>query len=151
MSVAATYRAVPLTSFPRSGQRFTGRAFSARPARTAKLQARAEEQGRQPTAAIEDAAQSAQPPAAPAPAPQTSSLAADSAGGSKGLLAGGAVGLGVAVFLAARLTVGGPSFAALEADAVPLDTALSNGRPTVLEFYAGICLRLVRYSRAWAG
>lgn len=51
-------------------------------------------------------------------------------------LAGGAVAAGVALFLATRLLSGGPSLAALEQDAVPLDVALSNGRPTVVEFYA---------------
>lgn len=136
MSVAAASRLVPLKSSARAGQRPTGRALCARPARVARLQARAEEQGRQPTPTD---AEPPAPPAAPAPASQSSAAAE---GGGKGLLAGGAVGLGVAVFLAARLTVGGPSFAALEADAVPLDMALSNGRPTVLEFYAGGCWRM---------
>eukprot|EP00887_Chlorella_sp_A99_P006385 scaffold3.g6385.t1 len=60
-------------------------------------------------------------------------------GAPGGLLAGGAVGLGVAAFVALRLAAGGPSFAALEAEAVPLDTALANGRPTVVEFYADWC------------
>lgn len=81
----------------------------------------------------ERAAEQGPPPAA---APPVAAPAEPSSSG-KGLLAGGAVGLGVALFLAARLTVGGPSFAALEADSVPLDAALTNGRPTVLEFYAG--------------
>lgn len=61
------------------------------------------------------------------------------AGSSGGLLAGGAVGLGVAVFLAVRLAGGTPSFASTERAGVPLDTALSNDRPTVLEFYAPWC------------
>ena len=84
----------------------------------------------------QQAAEQAPPPASVA-APVTAAAEPSSSG--KGLLAGGAVGLGVALFLAARLTVGGPSFAALEADSVPLDAALTNGRPTVLEFYAGTC------------
>jgi len=51
-------------------------------------------------------------------------------------LAGGAVAAGVALFLATRLLTGGPSMAALEQQAVPLEVALSNGKPTVVEFYA---------------
>jgi thiol-disulfide isomerase/thioredoxin len=55
------------------------------------------------------------------------------------ILAGVAVGLGLSLFLTTRLFSGGPSFAAMESEAVPLDVALSNGRPTVLEFYADYC------------
>jgi hypothetical protein len=42
----------------------------------------------------------------------------------------------VVAFAASRLLVGGPSLAALEQQAVPLEVALSNGKPTVMEFYA---------------
>jgi len=75
----------------------------------------------------------------PQSSPPTPTPTPPEASSNKGLLAGGAVGLGVGLFLIARLSVGGPSFAALEADSVPLDTALTNGRPTVLEFYADWC------------
>ena len=68
------------------------------------------------------------PPPPPSPQPNRSPL-----------LAGGAVGLGIGLFIAARLAVGGPSFAALEADSMALDAALASGRPTVLEFYADWC------------
>lgn len=59
--------------------------------------------------------------------------------GNKSFVAGGAVGLGVALFLGARFSMGAPSFATVEANSVPLEAALSNGRPTVLEFYANYC------------
>lgn len=64
---------------------------------------------------------------------------ATSTSGTGGLIAGGAIGFGATLFLAARLSIGGPSFATLEADSIALDAALSNGRPTVLEFYADWC------------
>lgn len=84
-------------------------------------------------AAVQPASPAAAPAAPPAPAPSSSS-----SGGNAGL-AGGAVAAGVALFLATRLLSGGPSLAALEQEALPLDVALSNGRPTVVEFYASWC------------
>ncbi len=63
----------------------------------------------------------------------------DKVSGNGHTLAAISVGLGVAVFLAARVGLGGPSFAAMEAASVPLDDALGNGRPTVVEFYADWC------------
>jgi thiol:disulfide interchange protein len=44
----------------------------------------------------------------------------------------------VALF-ASGLGGGAPTLASLEKDAVPLDVALANGRPTVVEFYADWC------------
>ncbi|KIZ07440.1 thioredoxin-like protein [Monoraphidium neglectum] len=70
---------------------------------------------------------------------QQQPVASTSSGGGNGLLAGGAVAMGVVVFAASRLLAGGPSLAALESEAVPLDVALSNGRPTLVEFYASWC------------
>lgn len=73
-----------------------------------------------------------QPDAAPAQRDEASSS-------SSGLLAAAAVGFGAALFVASRALVGGPSFAAMEESAVPLDTALNNGKPTIIEFYASWC------------
>lgn len=67
----------------------------------------------------------------PAPVPPTS----PEPGGNRGLAAGAAVAAAVA-FAAVRLFSGGPSLASLEKQAVPLEVALRNGKPTVLEFYA---------------
>ncbi len=87
--------------------------------------------GSQPAAQVQE----------PAAAPSLSSAptAQQSSSSTNGLLAGGAIALGVGLFLAGRLVTSGPSFAALEAESVPIDTALSNGLPTVIEFFADYC------------
>ena len=78
--------------------------------------------------------------AANATAPQantaSTSYASFNQSGSGTTLAGAAVAAGVVAFAASRLLAGGPSLAALEERAVPLEVALTNGKPTVMEFYA---------------
>ncbi len=71
-----------------------------------------------------------QPAAAPAPPAQ------EQAGPGGAGIAAGAVLAAVAAFAATNLLATGPSLASLEQLAVPLDVALHNGKPTVLEFYA---------------
>lgn len=68
--------------------------------------------------------------AAPAAAPE--------AGNPGAAVAGASAAVGTALFLLTRV-LGGPSLSSLEAQAVPLDQALANGRPTVVEFYADWC------------
>ena len=55
------------------------------------------------------------------------------------LLAVGSVGLAVVAFAASRSLLGRPALDELRLHSIPLESALSNGRPTVLEFYADWC------------
>ncbi len=55
------------------------------------------------------------------------------------LLAVGSVGLAVVAFVASRSLLGRPALDELRLKSMPLDSALANGRPTVLEFYADWC------------
>lgn len=72
--------------------------------------------------------QAAPSPATPAAAPASSS--------NGGIIAGAAVGVAVLAFAAGRLINPGPSLATLVDDSIPLESALANGKPTVMEFYA---------------
>ena len=55
------------------------------------------------------------------------------------LLAVGSIGLAVVAFVASRSLLGRPALDELRLQSMPLDSALANGRPTVLEFYADWC------------
>ena len=55
------------------------------------------------------------------------------------LLTVGSLGLAIVAFLASRSLLGRPALEELRLQSLPLDTALENGRPTLLEFYADWC------------
>ena len=58
---------------------------------------------------------------------------------SRVLLAVGSIGLAVVTFVASRSLLGRPALDELKLQSMPLHSALANGRPTVLEFYADWC------------
>lgn len=71
--------------------------------------------------------------------PEAGKNDAQTASTSPRLLAVAAVAVGVIAFGASRLGSGGVSLAQVASTSTPLDEALSNGRPTVVEFYANYC------------
>jgi len=58
---------------------------------------------------------------------------------SKSLIAATSILVGVALFILTRVGGGSMSLESLAARTLPLDEALSNGHPTVVEFYADWC------------
>ncbi|CAG9461756.1 unnamed protein product [Pedinophyceae sp. YPF-701] len=94
--------------------------------RAGRLVVRAEEQEASPAAEAAPTTSAASPP--------------DSSSSSGGLIAGVSALAGIGLFAATKLSAGGAAtLATLEAASVPLDVALSNGSPTVVEFYADWC------------
>ena len=79
-------------------------------------------------------AQSTEPEKRPSTETQSSSIS-----GRPALLAIGSLGLATVAFLASRSLLGRPALDELRLQSLPLDTALENGRPTLLEFYADWC------------
>ena len=116
------------TSSPGAGSR-ARRGAAAAPPRPARLapprRARLVPRASDDTGSDPDPSASAPPPEPPSSPPGKA-------------IAGAGFALGVALF-ASGLGGGAPTLASLEKDAVSLDVALANGRPTVVEFYADWC------------
>ncbi|KAG2422653.1 hypothetical protein HXX76_015890 [Chlamydomonas incerta] len=128
------------SSLRSAGARPSGRAIVGAPALRRALVVRAEQLPSQ--AVTETEAQAAASPATTVPSSAATSVpvAAPAAGGNAGL-ALGAVAAAVVLFAVTRLGGGGaaPSLATLESMSTPLEVALVNGRPTLVEFYANWC------------
>lgn len=58
---------------------------------------------------------------------------------SSAALAIGSIALAVVAFVASRTLLGRPALDELRLQSMPLDSALENGKPTLLEFYADWC------------
>ena len=69
----------------------------------------------------------------------TAALPASQNGQGRVWLAVGAVGIAAVAAMASRVVDGAPALARLQQASVPLEAALYNDRPTVLEFYADWC------------
>ena len=129
-SVAKTSPAVArVPSSPGAGSR-ARRGAAAAPARPARLTPPRRARRLDARAAEGAASDSASSPPPPPPPPPSSPPGKANAGAG--------FALGVALF-ASGLGGGAPTLASLERDAVSLDVALANGRPTVVEFYADWC------------
>lgn len=99
--------------------------------------------------------QVAEPSVSAQPTIPTAAPSQQQSSGGAGIAAAAALA-GVVAFAGAQLFAAGPSLATLEEMAVPLDVALNNGKPTVMEFYANWCafpsmLACVCLARAGAG
>ena len=68
-----------------------------------------------------------------------SSLSAAPSKQTNALIAGGAALIGVGLFAYTRLSVGPATLATLQQVSLPYEEALTNGKPTLLEFYADWC------------
>ena len=79
-------------------------------------------------------AQSSEPENRPSPVTNPPSIS-----GRPVILTLGSIGLAIVAFLASRSLLGRPALEELRLQSLPLDTALDNGRPTLLEFYADWC------------
>lgn len=70
---------------------------------------------------------------------QDSPLSAAPSKQTNTLIAGGAALVGVALFAFTRLSVGPATLNTLQQVSIPYEEALTNGRPTLVEFYADWC------------